>query len=342
MNTFCTLLAILTLVISTDTAPSAAELRDRMMKYRQDIKQGHVEVEVTWLKDAQTQYSGATGRFRFDFKPDSLRNDISIKGQKFNVDQRRVATHQTVINYEADRPEDSPSTYRERENSKIEGMYFMFRPTRIGIEPCGIYTLSEKGFDSDTLYAGVASGFVVVADSLDGVNTWKVSYRVEKANIDAHYWIAPEQGYGLLRYESHQLRDDGGTTDFEFWTKPQQYGKSKIWYTSEYYFRISQNSVAQYEEKGKTITADLDIVPSDATFTLSGLDLPIGTQFVVDGNKKPHVKYWNGKELSDYVGLSMKPQEVSKNRWAILFAINAIILGILSYLFWKHYTKKPR
>jgi hypothetical protein len=223
---------------SAEITPSASELRNKMMEYRQNIRQGHVEVEITWLKDAQEAYNNVTGKFRFDFKPGSLRNDILVKSQNLDIDQRRIATQQTVINYEANRPDDMPSVYLQRENGNIEGMYFMFAPTRIGIEPCGFWTLSTKGFDSDTLYAGVASGFTVTSDSLNRTNTWKVSYRVEKANIDTHYWIAPEKGYSLLRYESHQLCPDGSTTHFEFWTSPQQYGKSKIWYTSEYYFHI--------------------------------------------------------------------------------------------------------
>jgi hypothetical protein len=105
-------------------------------------------------------------------------------------------------------------------------------------------------------------------------------------------------------------------------------------------FIFAQNEIVRYEETGKTIVADFDSFPSDKIFTLAGLDLPAGTQFTVDSDKGARIKYWNGKELSDYPGLSVLDREPSKNRWAVLFTINAIVMGILAYLFWKRRTDK--
>lgn len=313
-----------TVAQNNEIVPTLQTLVANVLENRKNIKQGYAKIEVKWPVNPQKFYEGAVGEYVFYFSPNHLRNDITVKHPTLTKKDIIVTTPKTSIKYwYRDNADLGPGRFTDRGVSfDPEGMIL---PQLLGIEPYAPISLQTKNFESKTLIDPHATQFVVTQDEIEGVTVLKVTYRIEDANLDGEYWIAPSMGYALLKFMSPR-GPKNSRLEYTFDAKWKEYGKSKTWFPSEYSLKISKEGIIEDHINVKIIEADFDKPVTEESFSMQALDIPQGEKFVVNGLT---LEYWDGKNFSKYPDFELTNQDNNKSfrrNWVIIFLINVTIL----------------
>jgi hypothetical protein len=321
----------------TVTPPTAQELVKKMMDYRKAVKSGKVIVKVKWVKNSDVDYQGAEGTFRFYFKPNCMRKDniLQFTDGKSIIQYVKTPTH---IFWCPGQGKNLPSRYMDE--PKLLGYTFpsLYSPMLLGTSPVGIYAYEELDFNHRDLCPPQGENFYVVYDKINHIETWKVTYQIhhEKLDLKNSYWVVPQMGYSVIRFESEKSFSNGHKAVIHYTLKPKQY--DDVWFPAEMHYQLEENGKITDEEIQTIEEAMFSQSIDNKSFALENLEIPQGTEVVVNGK---FLKYWDGTKLSDFPSspLPHKDQMTTQRRWKIFFIGNTILLLLLALHFYRRYLR---
>lgn len=226
----------------------------------------------------------------------------------------------------------------------------------------------EKGHNASATYTnGTASDPRMIGFSVDGrfiarpvalrncvgaPNSTLLGIRREKlADLEAiridrrlvtgeqvSYWIAPNQGYSVVRLDTSVVAKRGGeesTNQFSTLTPVSYHEKSGLWFPKSYKVVASTNGIPYDWTSGTITIRSINEALPAKQFEISSYRLPIGTRVgSITPNRAEQV--WNGSELesreqidSDPFMPGFSPPKQVRWWWALAFGVFAIILGLI-------------
>ncbi|MDR1384808.1 MAG: hypothetical protein LBJ67_13320 [Planctomycetaceae bacterium] len=279
------------------TPPTVQELVKKMMDYRKSVNNGKIIVKVKWIKNPDINYQGAEGIFRFYFKPDCLRKDSIFQFQTGQMVMQYVKTPIHAF-WRSGGGKDFPCQYTDDVN--FLKSHNDVPPTSLmalGTCPCGISTYDSLDLNHLELCPLEGRNFQIVYDKANNMDTWKVTYQIgdELANRKNSYWVIPQMGYSMIRFESEQSYSNGDTIAIHYTLQAKQF--NNIWFPKEIHYQLEENGKITHEEIQTINEAKFNQSLDDKEFALEKLEIPQGTEVAVNGKL---LKYWNGEKLSDY------------------------------------------
>ncbi|MDR1384306.1 MAG: hypothetical protein LBJ67_10775 [Planctomycetaceae bacterium] len=320
--------------------PTAQELAKKMMDYRKAVKSGKVVVKVKWLKSQDQYYEKIEGIFRFYFDVTSMRKDTILKfsTSKTVLQFLKTPTHTFWRSGGVDENgKDFPSQYVD-DKTMINDFRPLHTPMTVGTFPGGIFSYEDLDLNHSGLYPPAGKDFQVAYDKLGDIDAWKVTYRIviENGEFKNTYWVVPQMGFSLIRFDTNKLYSNGDTVVIHYALKAKQY--NSVWFPMEMHYQVIENGQITHEEVQTIEEAFFNQLIEDQDFALEGLEIPQGTEIVVNGKS---LKYWNGKKLSDFPSYPLPENDkiTTQRRWKMFFIGNTILLSLIALNFYRRYLR---
>ena len=308
--------------------PSVPELLKRMYDYRMAIDNMRAEVTVTEPVDTQQRHrETGTQHFFFAYDKGRVRCDRTYSNPKFSTKLYQYLS--TSDFYYTRYPSPENPQINDGNNlvfwNPLAEQLDLFDLRGIGLNHASFDAIAWVPFSFDTILDGFynpkGEGFSVNIDLSDGERLYKVSYQIDKGVILNSYWINPQKGYNLVRWESESKALDRYSVYTITLGKFSARG-GEIWFPQLilYKYRM-KNDIS--EEKIVVDSVAFD-VQDEIPFTLAGLDIPVGYRIDYHGEKK----YWDGKELVDKIPYVFEPVSVKDRK--IFWIVNGIGFALIA------------
>ena len=327
--------------------PSVPELLKKMYDYRMAIENMRAEVTVTRPTNTrQPIVEKMTQKFSFAYDKGRVRCDITYS--TLGVSNVRLYQNLSTPEFYVVRQpfprnlinNDHPVPVVNDGNSlsvrpPLEKPFETLDPRRIGTDLGSIDTIETTHFNYDKLldsfYNPKGENYSVSIDVVDGEKLYKVSYQVSTTGMSNSYWIDPQKGYNLVRFDAESEK-----LSFYIY-RTVTLGKfsaraGEIWFPQKisYKHRVKE-TVSEEEIVIDSIAFDVE---DDTPFTLAGLEIPVGYRaayHINDGSDARvggEVKYWDGKELVDKITYAVEPVSITSRR--TFWIINAIGFALIA------------
>jgi hypothetical protein len=302
---------LLTLGILFATAPqlSADEKTDYIRKleqqaidYRKQMNAVKVVWKTPWPKYVQQPvYEKIPEERTIWAKDDKLRCDLRRKtlDDHEHLTQKVITPDVWIQNYDDQRAAD---LYTNKKLRPLNPAGDVYHPRMLGMHPWTVHTLGQ--FELDGLFTRKDRQITDIARERNAsANLFKVTSKLTGSGSTVTSWIDPEKGPSITRILC-AWSGGGHQGQQEVQVEYGQFGKRGIWYPARVSYRRMENGTLTFHEETVTPAADFDSEVADGTFSLAGLDLPVGRQVTVD------VVYpciWDGKQLVSAIRPAKRP-----------------------------------
>ena len=308
------------------------ELIKKMYDYRMAIENMRAEVTVTHpvnmrqpIRETERQnffFAFDRGRIRYDKNQYNSKSGLSWLDQSLSTPEFFFHRHPHGV------PEvnDGNSLFV---NSPLTESLGTLDPRRIGTDLISFDATEFNSFNYDTLldtfykaYKARAENYNVSIDYVDGEKLYKVSFQFKDRDLLSTYWISPQKGYNLVRFEAISEMDNYHHSYVVILEKfPAQ--KGEIWFPRKI---VSDYSLKDIVVKQEVVLDSVAFDVQDETpFTLTGLNIPVGyrVEYFSEG-----ARYWNGKELVDRI--TFVTSDVKNTNRKVFWIVNGIGFGLIA------------
>jgi hypothetical protein len=265
----------------------------------------------------------------------SLNNEIKPFTRTYIYDGKRMYSYESGI--DKDGTSWALEFYTPNESREKEQYESYFDVRILGMNTSGIYLKLPLTALITTSYPEIRRS-EIVDDIYNEIPCKKITYIFDNQPY-SHCWIAPTNGYSVLRFE---IRSADGVYHEYTDLKVKEYKNSGIWYP--YYSkseRYANNELIISEEMDIEVVSINEPI-DDKFFSLASLNVPVGTM-VADPELGSGNYVWDGKEVISEnwyrYGSGISPRS-PKSRYLTLLAINLLIIGL--YCLWKYHKIKNK
>jgi hypothetical protein len=364
-------IALLSVVVTVSEVLGASNtpIVDSVLRTRNEIVTGDIEL-VFLRKVGADNVFDADLSISFDFrKARRLRFDISrmpqglslrrgdeqlplqIKGNGGRSILRMIMDQDRFIQYSPDRFVDQEAAVALVMSDKVSPYY-----SKMAFDPrvIGFTNESFEHFYSVDI-SSVISRFegvdVSIEDStLAGEQVTKLSHRRPAGQLIT-LWIAEARGPSIVKMETQASTEDGlMVTTMECTVREW---KSGIWFPERVI--TSRTIEGKAISDGKPIPTEWVVVTKailnepidEARFSLSGLEIAVGTPIAIEGAVEGPVDIWNGQTVvpaSDSARNRQSRSDSSVSRTASLLAMNlaGIVALFVGFVIWRRLARRVR
>ena len=338
---FCTFVLIILCVpcFAEEKMPTVPELLKKMYDYRMAIDNMQAKVTVTKPIDTRQRHRQTeTQHLFFAYDKGRVRFDKTLSNPKASQDwlYQDLSTQDF---YFTRYPVDTPANSQEVNDGNNLFLFNprkepldSFDPRRIGTDLNTLDIIPVTSFNYDTLlywfYPSKAANFEVHVDEAGGEKLYKITYQFNDGEILNSYWLNPQKGYNLVRFESSTGEWSYIVTLGKFPSK-----KGDVWFPKETVFRHGDF----LEERIVMDSVAFD-VQDETPFTLAGLGIPVG-YCVYDSNGER--KYWDGKGLVDRINFDIDPVSVaSRKTFWIVNGVGCAFIALWILIRWMQLLRR--
>lgn len=208
-------------------------------------------------------------------------------------------------------------------------------PRVLGMAPSGFEALGSYGLEDMLLRADRRFTSMTEIEH-DGQQIWECRYSIG-TEVDEHCttWIAPTLGYSLLRYHSDGRHQDNRWST-ELLVTPEFYPDASVWYPKEVTYRRVVNGQLVREELITVDSATFNMPISAEEFTTEGLNLPDGTEFLVN-SQEMQIRDGRLNSATGISSVSAEERPISMLRYAFM-AISLVVAAVAIFVFLRQRT----
>jgi hypothetical protein len=322
--------------------PSSEELERAAVQYRvQHIKRGSVRMHVT---DSGRMNNERLYEITFDEKRirQVLRSRPPGAPDWGKADKIVVTPDNYIMDDEA-----SPTPVAVYLGSSKDYVSPRQHLRALNIQALGMHTSGVNNLHSTHLESILnrsdRTNPVVRLDPQGGVEAWRIDFsktpKQDGVNTEISCWIAPRQGYGVIRIEArsnHSGRKATGVLE----CKLKQYPNDNVWFPSKMTRTVTMDGAVTARQVATVEEATFGGEVDEKAFSLTGLGLEPGREVLDASSGQAWGKVWNGDEA--VFPSKVRTSSVKEERRPLLLWGLAVGLALAAIFYFRRIIRHRR